>query len=191
MQPQCLSILNSINNNYTHTKAIADTGSTGHYINDHTPQSHLQQGHHILPSVTLPDNTSITASHAAILPLSNQLSHEATTAFSFPNIARPLVSIGKICDDDCVAIFSKEKCYIIKDKHINIHKYIPHSFLTGDKNFTTKLWDFDLSKNFDHQSNASIYEMKLKDLRQSHHKALCSPTKYTWLQAISKGLFST
>ena len=71
IKPQFLSIINtSSSNNYNQIYAIADTGSTGHYITDSTPQTIVQNDPTDLPTVTLPDNTCITASHAVILPLS-------------------------------------------------------------------------------------------------------------------------
>jgi len=170
--------------------AIADTGSTGHYINSTTPQSKLSDSAQTLPIVTLPDNSTITASHASQLHLSPHLSQEATMAYSFPSIGTPLVSIGKICDDECVAVFTKHQCFILKDEHIDVSQIAHKSFLTGPRDPTTKLWNFNLHQPCTNQAN-TIYEMKKNQLIHFHHKALFSPTKHTWLQAIKNGFFTT
>ena len=112
-------------------------------------------------------------------------------AFSFPSITKPLVSIGKLCDDACVAIFSQDHCYILKKDNIDLNQYSPHSFLTGNRDHTTKLWNFDLNPSQTSNSVNTVYELKLKELISFHHKALFSPTKDTWLQAIQKNFFST
>ena len=183
---------NSIINTYTHSTAIADTGSTGHYITTSTPQTIVPASDvSTLPSVTLPDNTYITASHAATIPLSSHLTKEATLAYTFPKIAKPLVSIGQICDDNCTTIFTKEKCYVLKNTHINISQFSNKSFLTGERDKTTKLWTFNLQNSIPNAKANTVYEMKLKELIHFQHKALFSPTKQTWLQAIKNGFFST
>ena len=169
----------------SNTLAIADTGSTGHYISSTTPQSILSDSSQTLPIVTLPDNSTIIASHASLLHLSPHLLQQATMTYSFPSIGKPLVSIGKICDDDCVAIFTKHQCLILKDEHIDISQIAHKSFLTGPRDPTTKLWNFNLHQPCTGQAH-TIYEMKKKQLIHFHHKALFSPTKHTWLQAIKK-----
>ena len=145
----------------------------------------------MLPTVTLPDSSTITAQHAATIPLSTQLSHEASLAFSFPSIAKPLISIGKLCDDDCIAIFTKEQCFVLKKDKIDISPHIHHSFLTGSRDATTKLWNFDITPSDTSTSANTIFEMKSKELIHFHHRALFSPTKHTWLKAIKSNFFSS
>ena len=191
VKPQCLSIINtSSSNNYKQTCAIVDTGSTGHYITDSTPQTIVQSDPADLPTVTLPDNTCITASHAVILPLSLQLTHEASLAYTFPNIAKPLISIGKLWDDDCTAIYTREKCYIVKNEHLNIPSLTKNSFLTGDRDACITLWTFNLQEPKTRNGSANtVYEMKIKELIHFQHKALFSHTKSTLLHAIKKYSF--
>ena len=46
--------------------------------------------------------------YKAILPLSDKLSQKEKVAFSFEELESGLfVSIGQLCDNDCIAIFSK------------------------------------------------------------------------------------
>ena len=139
----------------------------------------------------LPDGNTITASHAAMLPLSQKLSQEASTAFSFQSIANPLISIGKLCDDDCVAIFTKEQCYVLKSNHVHLPAIQTKAFMKGNRDHDTKLWTFALHPSPPPFSANTIFEMKLKELITFHHKSMFSPTKDTWLKAIKKGYFTT
>ena len=165
MQPECFhAFSNSISNNYSRTCAIADTGSTDHYINSLTPQIKLTEHQHALPTVTLPDSSIITASHAAPLPLSSHLSHEAILTYSFPSIAKLLVSIGKFCDDNCVATSAKNNCFVLQKDNIDLQQYIQHSFLTGNRGHNTKLWNFDLDTTPHSNSVNKFYELKIKEL---------------------------
>jgi len=149
-------------NTYTHSQAIADTGCTGHYINSNTPHQPITIPHHLLPTVTFPDNSKIKASHAGELPLPSTLSRQAKLAYSFPSIAQPLVSIGKLCDDDCTAIFTKQNCYIIKNDQIDTSMFPKNSILQGIRNDHNKLWYFNINKCTEPNGNANttIYEMK-------------------------------
>ena len=80
----------------------------------------------------------------------------------------------------------------MKNEHINITPLITNSFLIGNRDTHTKLWTFDLQQPKTQDTSANtVYEMKSKELIHFQHKALYSPTKATWLQAIKKGLFST
>ena len=58
----------------------------------------------------------IETTQQAILPLANELSTQAKTGHIFANLkSGSLISIGQLCDDDCVALFSKYHVHIYKD----------------------------------------------------------------------------
>jgi len=177
------------------SNAIADTGCTGHYINPNTPQTIIPSSPHDHPTVTLPDNSTIKATHSSTLPFPHQFSREATLAHSFPQMAQPLISIGKLCDDGFTAIFTNKKCYIVPERQIKHTHFEEQSVLTGTRNTSTKLWYFDLHRHNPAPTpsyNANtVYELKTRELVQFLHKACFSPTKHTWLQAIKKGHFAT
>ena len=60
------------------------------------------------------DGRIISPTKKAILPLSKKLTEKARIAFSFDNLkSGSLISIGKLCDDDCIAIFTKYAVQII------------------------------------------------------------------------------
>ena len=61
------------------------------------------------PSAALPNQTRIRASETGQVPLSSQLSSSAQKVLVFPHLTNAsLLSIGQVCDDDCVAIFDKK-----------------------------------------------------------------------------------
>jgi hypothetical protein len=57
----------------------------------------------------LPDSTHIQATHSGILPFHESLSDKAKTAHVLDGIANaPLISVGQLCDDDCIAVLDKK-----------------------------------------------------------------------------------
>ena len=57
----------------------------------------------------------------AILPFSNTFTWNAKITYSFINLkSGSLISIGQLCDDDCIAIFTKYDVKIIKNDKILI-----------------------------------------------------------------------
>ena len=85
---------------------IPDTGATNHYINNDTLHicSDIQPAHS--PKVAVANGTAIAPNAKAILPLHHQLTPKAKTTFAFDDLkSGALISIGQLCDDDCIAIF--------------------------------------------------------------------------------------
>ena len=98
--------------------AILDSGASSHYLRpvDSTAASNLlydPDG----STVTLPNASTITANHLAQLPLSNKLSPQAQQAHVLPGLTNSsLISVGKMCDDDCDVIFRRNEVQVLKDK---------------------------------------------------------------------------
>ena len=73
------------------------------------------------PKVLVADGRIISTTKKAILPLSKKLTEQARLAFSFDNFkSGSLISIGKLCDDNCIAIFTKYDVQIIRHNEILI-----------------------------------------------------------------------
>ena len=64
--------------------------------------------------MTLPNGASIESTHTAQLQLQG-FSPNALKVNVFEEIQKPLFSIGKFCDDNKIAIFHKNKCFILND----------------------------------------------------------------------------
>ena len=62
----------------------------------------------------MPNGEIITSSHIALLPPHN-LPDKAREAHVFPGLQKLLISIGTLCDNNCIAVFD-EKRVTIYDK---------------------------------------------------------------------------
>ena len=89
--------------------ALVDTGATGHYLDENTEKiceniEPTSTG----PIISVANGDVMNATKRATMPLAPQLSAQAKEAHVFKDLSSgPLVSIGRLCDDDCVALFSK------------------------------------------------------------------------------------
>ena len=172
--------------NTTQVIAKIDSGASRHYIR-HEDANVLENriiDHHG-PTVTLPDNTAITASKKGTLPLAPQLSTTAKTAHVLDNLqSASLVSVGQLCDDDCEVNFSKDDMKVYKDRQL---------ILKGKRNTTDGLWDINLTKNdptLRQQLNVILLQNKTNQQLAKYLHACCySPSKSIFLKAIKNGNF--
>ena len=58
-----------------------------------------------------------------------------------------LLSIGQLCDNDCVAIFEKHKLSIIKNGQL---------IMKGTRNWPDRLWDVPFPQDTEHNINYII-----------------------------------
>ena len=152
----------------------------------------------------LPDSTSIQATHSGQLPLHPSLSAKAKTAHVLAGITNAsLISIGQLCDDNCIAVLDKRKLNVFKNNEC---------ILQGARNTADGLWDIaiptvvsssqtvlssqtastkhvQLSKP---QANAIIRkDLTKKQLVQYLYACCGSPVVSTWKKAIKNGNFIT
>ena len=67
------------------------------------------------------DGHILSPTKKAIIPLSKKLTEKARVAFNFNNLkSGSLISIGKLCNDNCITIFSKYDVQIIRHNEILI-----------------------------------------------------------------------
>jgi hypothetical protein len=84
----------------------------------------------------LPDSTHVQATHSGLLPLHHGLSKTAKTAHVLDGMTNSsLISIGQLCDDDCIAILDKRRLQVFKNSKC---------ILLGPRNKTDGLWDIVL-----------------------------------------------
>ena len=89
--------------------AIADSGASQHYLMK-TDEKYCTNVKRTTngPRVQMPNNEHIRGTHSMNLQLHPSLSRTAQKAHSFDHLkSGSLLSIGQLCDDDCVAIFTK------------------------------------------------------------------------------------
>ena len=66
-------------------------------------------------SVQLPNNTHLQQISTGQLPLNPSLSRQARQGHILKGLDNAsLLSIGQICDDDCIAVYTTSKCYHTK-----------------------------------------------------------------------------
>jgi hypothetical protein len=146
------------------------------------------------PSVMLPDSTNIQATHSGQLPLHHSLSSTATKAHILDGITNSsLVSLGQLCDDNCIAVLDKKKLQVFKSNNC---------VLQGARNKTDGLWDISLplpttaqtlpAPPAKQQANAIIRkDLSKTQLVRYLHGCCGSPVISTWKKAIRNGNFIT
>jgi hypothetical protein len=69
------------------------------------------------PTVMLPNSTNIQATHSGQLPFHPSFSEKAKTAHILDGITNASsISIGQLCDDDCIAVLDNKLIKTFKDK---------------------------------------------------------------------------
>jgi hypothetical protein len=116
------------------------------------------------------------------LPLPASLQSSATNTHVFGDLhSASLISLGQLCDDDCVAILDKHKIQVIKDSQV---------VMQGHRNPDDGLWDIPIERPIRHKALAIITRDKTKtELIQYLHGCCFSPTPRTFLRAIKNGNF--
>ena len=128
--------------------------------------------------ITLPNKKQIYATDQGILPLSNNISKQGRTAKILPELkSASLISIGKLCDDDCQVYFDKRNLQVRKNNKL---------ILQGKRNYKDGLYDIPIAKKVLHADNynepikhPSLYQTRIipspqqhKQIRQPKRKSL-------------------
>ena len=170
------------------TKVInltADSGASGHYVKEDDKLVLSTQQPALNPSIVhVPTGDTIVSTEEGPLPIPH-LSKQATMARIFPALKNSsLLSIGQLCDEDCLALFSKYHLIITKDNEI---------ILKGVRNPTNGLWDVPFQTTIPNTTsyesiNAIINKNQTKQqLATFIHKCMFSPTLRTLIKAIKNG----
>ncbi len=148
-------------------------------------------------SVTLPDGNFMKATHESVLPFSNDtpppsLSTKALTTQVFPSLSSAnLISVGQLCDDDCIVTFTKNTMLATHNNTI---------IMQAPRNPRNGLWETQLPIPQPPLSTSSFpapttlqqptcngiirKETSIHDLVNYLHACCFSPTKSTFLKAI-------
>ena len=121
---------------------------------------------------------------SGILPLSPSLSTKAQSAFVLNDLQTgTLVSLAQLCDDDCIALFTKHDVQIVKNNTV---------LITGTRT-PAGLWSIPLDvPTLQHQANGILrLDKSHAQLATYHHATLGSPASTTLLQAIRRGHLTT
>jgi len=168
--------------------ANADTGATGHFIAHHDLPGLVDVKPSIKPlGVTLPDGSVIRSTHTALLNIAS-LPTESRRCHIFPALdaTGSLLSIGKLCDSGCIAIYDKRSVTIHRDGIM---------ILQGHRDPTSRLWMIDINdtKTAAAAAPATAAAMahgggnSMRATVAFMHAAMGSPVASTLITAVEKG----
>ena len=168
------------------TTLIADTGATGHFLStdfimiDHTSQGVINIQPTDTPiNVELPDASTIASTHTGNLDINCLPTNTATEAHLFPALGpTSLLSIGKLCDAGCEALFRAHECVIM---------FMGDVILRGSRGINTnRLWGININKGSTHRANAAITTPSATpaDITKFIHAAFFSPVLSTLTKAL-------
>ena len=129
----------------------------------------------------MPNGDKLRAIENDLLPLHYLLSEHAKKAHILEGLSYvSLLSIGKLCDDDCVAVFDKTHLCIYKQGIL---------IIKGQRNWTDGLWDINIKPIRPQQSvNVITRKDKTKNyLAEYFHKCIFSPSISTFQREILQG----
>ena len=178
----------------------ADTGATSHFIraNDLGNLS-FKSPNSAHPTITavVPSGHLITSQGHVHLPVPTLPSH-ATIGHVMPQLASgSLLSIGKLCDARCTAIFDDTSVKIYQNRNVIIAPRAP-PLLQGTRNTATNpLYTIHLptqpdrptiptpppQQSISERANATLHNPSIRNRVAFYHAALFSPTITTWLTA--------
>ena len=130
------------------------------------------------PTVISSSGNVMKPTLSGIFPLSPYLSNTAQSAFVLDTLKTgTLISLSQLCDDDCIAIFTRFQVRILKNNNV---------FITGNRT-PNGLWSLPLLPPPSHQANGILrLDQPKRDLAQYYHASLGSPVPSTLLRAIRR-----
>ena len=162
----------------------ADLGANKTYIRPQDKEI-LQQQKSIenCPQIKIPNGMNMRSIQSEVLPLHQLLTTSEKQAIVLKGLSNSfLLSIGQLCDNDCIAIFDK--------RHLHVYKW-GQCVLKGMRNWLDGLWDINITKKIE-QANMIIRKDRSKtELAENLHKCAFSPSLSTFQRAIWKGRFLT
>ena len=172
--------------------AVADMGTTGHYLTLNLPCNNKQQAGHPLP-IQMPNGEIITSTHTALL-YHQDLPLQAWKSHLFPGLNKVLMYIGILRDHGCEATFN--------DKSVRIlNKWSGKVIMKSTRYPRTNLYMLNLTQQKklmtesttpDEYFSGSAYECKSKiTLVDYHHAYFWIPSQSGWGKALTKNFFTS
>ena len=170
----------------------ADTGASKHYLRN-VDATILNNANTNISSINvyLPNNEVLTSNVSGHLPI-KELSAPAQQTYALPTLTKiSLLSIGQLCNDNCIAIFTKKKVFIIK---------LGQLILTGMRNYNDDLWDVicKQSSQLSHKYTTTnklnalpSHDKTIYEMANFIHACAGSPTIRTFQDAIKNNYLAT
>ncbi len=90
----------------TYAEALLDTGATSHFFLTQAPIQNKRTDPHPI-SVCLPNGQTLRSTHKGDIPILHMLPPTARQCHLIPGMKNfSLISVGKLCDAGCQAIFN-------------------------------------------------------------------------------------
>ena len=140
-QPHSCNSISTIERDIQKHDALLDTGSSGHFVKSEIASTATKS---IPIAVAQPDGSCLHSNQTTTLPFHHSNITDSTfEANIIPTLANSLISIGKFCDSDCVALFTKDKAHILHgDNTIKWVQSLPKNevVINGYRDEYDKLW---------------------------------------------------
>jgi hypothetical protein len=129
--------------------------------------------------ISQPDGSELISDRITNLQLSDtSLPLDATEANIIPTLTDPLVSIGQLCNHDCVAVFRKHNATVYHDGE---------AILQGHRNYSNGLWYCNIPHPKNYKCNKLHPTFTVAQRVAYYHACLGSPPLSTFCHAIDAG----
>ena len=203
-QRAALRVCNSLIDRYPHSSGALDSGATDHFLptayrgDDHRPTSNGMQ-------VKCANDAIMTASATDSLSLSN-LPIQARGCHKFDDVSTPLISVGKLCDNDLFVLFTRDKV-LVTDRsgetvmeghrtdglyHVPIHDGVAETTKYALPRVPCNSNPVPIGGTAGMATAASAYEVQtVAALINFFHMSLGSPSIPEWINCINKNWFKS
>ena len=159
----------------TYYYAVLDSGATATFVTSDDTRLLMDTSSVInnSPTVIAANGIPMHPHLQGTLPLSRHLSPTTQHAFALDDLKTgTLISLAQLCDDECIAIFSKYDVKIVKNNTL---------IITGAR-LSNGLWSLPIKSPNKHQINGILRtDHPKKELAEYHHASLRSPVPSTLL----------
>ena len=159
---------------------VADTGTTGHYLNLYSPCENKKIAVIPLP-ILMPNGKIITSTHTALLSKPD-LPIEVQKAHIFTGLNKALLSIGNFCNHGYQAVFDDKEVLILR-------KINGKMMIKGRRYPLSNLYMLNLNQRSnlmtkfrtpDEYFSRNVYECKSKGTLVDYHHATCRRSTQSW-----------
>jgi hypothetical protein len=184
---------------YFEMKVNSGTSANFHEVSHHLPHQPTSKSNPSV-SVVVPNGQIMTSKSTTNLPLPS-LPPSATISHGFPNLSSgSLLSVGKICDHRCTAIFTNNSIKMYRNADVHIKETKP-PLISGTRNAPSQpLYNVCLPipppiphsiHMLQSESANAAHLPHLQDRIAFYHAALFSPVISTWIKAINAGFLDS
>ena len=129
--------------------------------------------------ISQPDGSELISDRITQLQLTQStLPPDATEANIIPTLTDPLVSIGQLCNHDCIAVFRKHNATVYHEGQAILH---------GQRNYTNGLWYCNIPHPKHYKCNKLHPTFTVAQRVAYYHACLGSPPLSTFCHAIDAG----